>query len=152
MISPLLGVWASPKIAVTNNPISAGLVAVLLGFSGANSCDCKKLFEIICSQSTTNVGRVKQMGFLRLLSVFMTMCEFAVTVAAQTPGAPGGGAPQAGGGQAAPASPPMVMAITGFADGTEIPAKYTQAGNQTSPAITWTNVPAGTNELPFAHA
>jgi Raf kinase inhibitor-like YbhB/YbcL family protein len=84
------------------------------------------------------------MGFLRLLSVFMTMFVLAVMVAAQTPGAPGGGAPQAGGGQAAPASPPMVMAITAFADGSEIPAKYTQAGNQTSPAITWTNVPAGT--------
>ena len=84
------------------------------------------------------------MGFLRLLSVFMAMCVLAVTVAAQTPGAPGGGAPQAGGGQAAPAPPPMVMAITAFADGSEIPAKYTQAGNQTSPAITWTNVPAGT--------
>ena len=84
------------------------------------------------------------MGFLRLLLVFMTVCVLAVTVAAQTPGAPGGGAPQAGGGQAGPASPPMVMAITAFADGTDIPAKYTQVGNQTSPAITWTNVPAGT--------
>jgi len=36
------------------------------------------------------------------------------------------------------------MTITAFADGSEIPTKYTQAGNQTSPAITWTNAPAGT--------
>src|ERR1700746_1050830 len=36
------------------------------------------------------------------------------------------------------------MTTTAFVDGTEIPAKYTQAGNQTSPAITWTNIPAGT--------
>ncbi len=38
----------------------------------------------------------------------------------------------------------MTMTITAFADGSEIPAKYTQAGNQTSPAITWSNAPAGT--------
>jgi hypothetical protein len=38
----------------------------------------------------------------------------------------------------------MVMSITAFADGTDIPAKYTQAGTQTSPPITWTNVPPGT--------
>jgi phosphatidylethanolamine-binding protein (PEBP) family uncharacterized protein len=37
-----------------------------------------------------------------------------------------------------------MMAITAFADGSDIPAKYTQAGDQTSPAITWTNAPAGT--------
>jgi Raf kinase inhibitor-like YbhB/YbcL family protein len=38
----------------------------------------------------------------------------------------------------------MVMSTTAFADGAEIPAKYTQAGDQISPAISWTNVPAGT--------
>jgi Raf kinase inhibitor-like YbhB/YbcL family protein len=37
-----------------------------------------------------------------------------------------------------------MMAITAFADGSDIPAKYTQAGDQTSPAITWSNAPAGT--------
>lgn len=45
-------------------------------------------------------------------------------------------------GRAAP--PPMVMSTTAFPDGTDIPAKYTQAGTQTSPALTWTNVPPGT--------
>jgi Raf kinase inhibitor-like YbhB/YbcL family protein len=83
------------------------------------------------------------MGFGRLLSVFMMMFVLAITVAAQTPGAPGAAVPQAGG-QPGPAPQPMVMTIAAFADGTDIPAKYTQAGNQTSPAITWTNVPAGT--------
>jgi Raf kinase inhibitor-like YbhB/YbcL family protein len=39
---------------------------------------------------------------------------------------------------------PLVMSIPAFPDGTDIPPKYTQAGDQTSPAITWTNVPAGT--------
>ena len=40
--------------------------------------------------------------------------------------------------------PPLTMSSTAFADGTDIPAKYTQAGNQTSPAITWINTPPGT--------
>jgi Raf kinase inhibitor-like YbhB/YbcL family protein len=82
------------------------------------------------------------MRLLRLFSVFIAMFALALTVAAQTPAAPGG-APQTGGAQAAPAPPPLTMAITAFADGSEIPAKYTQAGAQTSPGITWTNVPAG---------
>ena len=49
-----------------------------------------------------------------------------------------------GGAPATPAPPAMVLTSTSFADGTEIPAKYTQAGNQTSPALAWTNVPPGT--------
>jgi Raf kinase inhibitor-like YbhB/YbcL family protein len=77
------------------------------------------------------------MRFLRMLLVFTMMFVAAVTVGAQ---APGGGAPQAGG----PPPKPMVMTVTGFADGADIPAKYTQAGDQTSPGITWTNTPAGT--------
>jgi Raf kinase inhibitor-like YbhB/YbcL family protein len=77
------------------------------------------------------------MGFRQLLSVLVMTIALAVTVAAQTPGAQGGG-------QAAPAAPVMTMTVTAFADGTDIPAKYTQVGNQTSPGITWTNVPAGT--------
>jgi hypothetical protein len=77
-----------------------------------------------------------------MLSVFAMTLGFAVVAAAQ---APAGQAPAAqAGGQAAPAPPVMTMSTTAFADGTEIPAKYTQAGNQTSPAITWTNIPAGT--------
>jgi Raf kinase inhibitor-like YbhB/YbcL family protein len=38
----------------------------------------------------------------------------------------------------------MTMSISGFADGADIPARFTQAGNQTSPAISWSNTPAGT--------
>jgi Raf kinase inhibitor-like YbhB/YbcL family protein len=83
------------------------------------------------------------MRFLGLLTVLMMGLVFATTAGAQAPGAQGGGAPASG----APAPPPLMMAITGFADGTDIPAKYTQAGNQTSPAITWTNVPPGTMSL-----
>jgi Raf kinase inhibitor-like YbhB/YbcL family protein len=46
--------------------------------------------------------------------------------------------------QNAPAAKPMVMTVAAFADGTDIPVKYTQAGDSTSPAISWINTPAGT--------
>ena len=50
-----------------------------------------------------------------------------------------------------PAAPPrvapMVLTITGWADGAQIPAKYTQAGEQVSPKLDWTNVPAGTQSF-----
>jgi Raf kinase inhibitor-like YbhB/YbcL family protein len=71
------------------------------------------------------------MRFLGLLSFLLVA---AMTAPAQAPVAPGGG----------PVAKPMVMTIPGFADGTDIPVKYTQAGEQTSPAISWTNTPAGT--------
>ena len=77
------------------------------------------------------------MRFSRLTAAFTTLLVIAMTAAAQTPGAQGGA-------QAAPAPPAMAMSSTAFADGAEIPAKYTQAGNQISPALAWSNVPAGT--------
>lgn len=76
------------------------------------------------------------MRFLRSLSVII-MLLLVMTAGAQIAAAQGG---QAGG----PAPKPLTMTVPGFADGTDIPAKYTQAGDQTSPAITWTNTPAGT--------
>ena len=53
----------------------------------------------------------------------------------------------------APAAPPMTMTVAGFADGGMFPVKYSQAapnvpnGEGTSPAITWTNAPAGTQSF-----
>lgn len=38
----------------------------------------------------------------------------------------------------------MTLTSTAFADGSQIPAKYTQAGEQVSPALTWTNTPPNT--------
>ena len=54
---------------------------------------------------------------------------------------------------AAPAAPAMTMTVAGFSDGSAIPVKYSQAapgvatGEGLSPAITWTNVPAGTQSF-----
>ena len=73
------------------------------------------------------------MRFLQLLSLFTIMLVAAMTLEAQTQTRQGGPPPKA-----------LVMTITGFADGSDIPVKFTQAGDQTSPAITWTNTPAGT--------
>jgi len=86
-----------------------------------------------------NIGRAK-MRFLRVFSVLVVMFVSAVTVGAQPPGGQPRGAPQAGGTQ----RKPMIMTITGFADGSDVPVKYTVAGDETSPGITWTNTPAGT--------
>lgn len=73
------------------------------------------------------------MRFAQFLAILIAAPALGLTAAAQTMPA-----------QTAPAPKPMVMTITAFADGTGIPPKYTQAGDQTSPAINWTNVPDGT--------
>jgi Raf kinase inhibitor-like YbhB/YbcL family protein len=61
---------------------------------------------------------------------------------AQAPAGAQRGAPTGGAPAAAPAAPAMVLTTAAWADGTVIPAKYTQAGEQVSPALSWTNVPA----------
>lgn len=46
-----------------------------------------------------------------------------------------------------PPQPPrqaLTLTTTAFPDGGVIPPKYTQAGEQISPVLTWTNVPPGT--------
>ena len=45
---------------------------------------------------------------------------------------------------AAPAARPLTLTTTAFPDGGVIPDRYTQAGEQVSPALAWTNTPAGT--------
>lgn len=42
------------------------------------------------------------------------------------------------------AGPAMVLTATAWPDGDEIPARYTQAGEQISPALTWSNAPPAT--------
>ena len=41
----------------------------------------------------------------------------------------------------------MTLTTPAFPDGGPIPAKYTQAGEQVSPALTWGNVPPGTQSF-----
>ena len=54
---------------------------------------------------------------------------------------------------AAPAAPAMTLTVSGFPDGGDIPVKFSQAapgvatGEGLSPAISWTNVPAGTQSF-----
>src|SRR3954465_14527198 len=79
-------------------------------------------------------------------SVFLAATILSVVVGVTLAQAPAGGqrgAPAA----AAPAAPAMVLTTTAWADGTVIPAKYTQAGEQVSPALTWTHAPAATMSL-----
>jgi Raf kinase inhibitor-like YbhB/YbcL family protein len=44
-------------------------------------------------------------------------------------------------------APAFTLTTTAFPDGGRIPAKYTQAGDQISPALSWTNVPEGTKSF-----
>jgi Raf kinase inhibitor-like YbhB/YbcL family protein len=56
----------------------------------------------------------------------------------------------------APSQPAMTLTISAFPDGGQIPVKFSQAapgvaaGEGTSPAMSWTNVPAGTQSF-FLH-
>ena len=48
---------------------------------------------------------------------------------------------------APPRTPPMILTIPAWPDGTQIPIKFTQAGEQVSPELKWTNAPAGTQSF-----
>src|SRR5688500_15733813 len=80
-------------------------------------------------------------------SVVMTAALGLACAAGAHAGDQSGSTPAPAGGQAAPAQPgkgPMILSTTAFPDGGPIPVKFTQAGEQVSPALTWTNPPANT--------
>ena len=81
---------------------------------------------------------------MRLLPTLTVVAATAAILAAQAPA------------QSATPTPAMTLTIPGFPDGTHIPVKFSQAnpnaapGEGTSPAMTWANVPSGTQSL-FLH-
>jgi Raf kinase inhibitor-like YbhB/YbcL family protein len=78
---------------------------------------------------------------MRLLLFATILAAMALTLSAQDKGK--GAAP----------APAMTLTIPGFTDGGQIPVKFSQAapgaapGEGTSPAMTWANVPAGTQSF-----
>jgi Raf kinase inhibitor-like YbhB/YbcL family protein len=59
---------------------------------------------------------------------------------APPPTTPGG---QRGGGRGRGAVPVMTLTSSAWSDGGQIPVKYTQAGEEVSPPLTWSRVPEG---------
>jgi Raf kinase inhibitor-like YbhB/YbcL family protein len=79
---------------------------------------------------------------MRMRNVGMTVLSvsvFAISLAAQ---APAGGAQRGG-----PPRPPLTLTTPAWPDGDPIPVKFTQAGEQVSPELNWTNVPEGTQSF-----
>jgi Raf kinase inhibitor-like YbhB/YbcL family protein len=77
----------------------------------------------------TSQGAIRMHRILR----FSTIVLVAGVVLAQNPQAK------------APPRPGLTLTTTAFADGAEVPAKYTQSDpNPVSPKLQWTNVPVGT--------
>jgi len=60
---------------------------------------------------------------------------------AQPPGAPAGQPGGRGGGRGRGAIQVMTLTSSAWPDGGQIPAKYTQVGEEASPPLAWTNVP-----------
>jgi Raf kinase inhibitor-like YbhB/YbcL family protein len=82
----------------------------------------------------------------RWIHVSLLIPILAAFVVAEGRGQQRAGAPAASG-------PPMTLSIAAFPDGGQIPVKFSQAaegaapGEGASPAINWTNVPAGTQSF-----
>ena len=80
-------------------------------------------------------------------TMWFVISTIAVLIAIPAAAQQGGAAP------AAPAAPAMTLTVSGFPDGGDVPVKFSQAapgvatGEGLSPAISWTNVPAGTQSF-----
>ena len=77
---------------------------------------------------------------MRIQSLMLGILVSTMPLQAQAPAGRGG----------APAAPAFMLTVSGFSDGSDIPVRFSQAapgaapGEGTSPAISWANVPAGT--------
>jgi len=76
------------------------------------------------------------MSISRTVFVFAGFLASAVAAFAQAPAAP-----------AQPPRPAMTLTTTAFPDGDPTPARFTQAGEQVSPELKWTNTPPGTQSF-----
>src|SRR3954466_2984269 len=78
------------------------------------------------------------------------LCVSTIALLAAMPAA---AQPPGGQRAAAPAAPALTLTVAGFPDGADIPVKFSQAapgvapGEGLSPAISWTNPPAGTQSF-----
>jgi hypothetical protein len=87
----------------------------------------------------------------RWIGLFFVLLAWVSTIAAQTPpqnppaGAPPAGTPPAGqrGGGGGRGRGVQIMTLTSssWTDGAQMPLKFTQAGEEVSPALTWSGVP-----------
>ena len=94
--------------------------------------------------------RFKRFLILLILSVMVvaiavTMAGQATGTGAQGAGAPAGGQGRGGGGGRG--GPGLTLTSTAWPDGGEIPQKHAGGAMGISPALSWTNVPAGTVEF-----
>jgi len=70
---------------------------------------------------------------MRNLSILAALLLAGASASAQAP--------------AQPARPAMTLTTPAWPDGDPIPVKFTQAGEQVSPALNWTNTPPGTQSF-----
>ena len=83
----------------------------------------------------------------------VTRTSLVVSMVAALAAMPSAAQQPAGQRGAAPAAPALTLTVAGFADGADIPVKFSQAapgvatGEGLSPAISWVNVPAGTQSF-----
>jgi Raf kinase inhibitor-like YbhB/YbcL family protein len=87
-----------------------------------------------------------------LASALLAWAALPIATGAQAPAqagrgalpAPGTAAPQPGGGRGRGAIAVMTLTSSAWSDGGQIPVKFTQAGDESSPPLAWANVPSGT--------
>src|SRR5271165_7115928 len=98
-----------------------------------------------------NIRRCRFLMVLTSLTFAAAMCS-----AQQGAGAPGGAGQGAGAGRGAggaargPQVPPLLLTIPDFADGSELPVKFSCSGQPApgvSPAMQWSQVPPGTQSF-----